>query len=187
MFDYNKIVRNIYIDEIEQFKEFLAGGIYSSFSNECNEKIISLENDFVNKNNALPIIDQEFNYQELQYLKSLKTLSIYRLLSSLYVELFSIWELQVRDYGNGVKKYYNKRMEEYAQLVNTLKHGKASLPNKTESSFDKLKAINSKYLQSSQEFFNIIPGIHGGEILNISLQDLLSLCDEIIGIWSNLE
>lgn len=186
-FDLNKITRNMYIDEVCQYKEFLSNGNYQNFACQVNKDISIMYNKLENDYDSLSDLDMHCRIQEFDYFKSLKMLSVYRYLSSFYLTLFSIWELQIENYDEKIKKYYNNRIEEFANLVNVLKHGKKALKPNKKSAFEKLQEMKSFYLNKSIEFNAIIEGIHGGEILNISLTDLLSLCDEIIKIWKNMK
>ncbi len=77
-------------------------------------------------------------------------------------------------------------MKEFAFLVNTLKHGKEQLNNK-ESSYQKLKTMNSDFLKYNKTFSNIYEGMFSGIIMNISIKNFNELCDEMIDIWNNLK
>lgn len=175
----------MYIDEITQYKQFLSSDIYEKFEKKSNTAINKLNTDFENACKGLSELDIERLSQELDYEVSLVQLAPFRFLSSLYLGLFSVWELQVKNYPpKTIRTHETARMKEFANLVNVLKHGKEPRRDKKESSYDKLKKSSSAYLQPSH-FDKIIREVHGGVILNISLIDLLSLCDEIINIWSN--
>lgn len=188
MFDLDTITRTIYIDELKQFKESFLKNLFSSYSNSTIDEIEILNRNFEKETKSLSFEEFSPLLDEFRYNLSLKKLSEYRLLSALYIVLSSIWELQVNDYNqNSVQKYYNRIITSFLHVSNLLKHGRNKKHVKGKTSYQKLKEMDSKYLESSYYFKDIIEHLHGGEILNISLEDLKAICDEMIRIWSSLE
>lgn len=188
MFDLDTITRTIYIDELKQFKESFLKNLFSSYSNSTIDEIEILNRNFEKETKSLSFEEFSPLLDEFRYNLSLKKLSEYRLLSALYIVLSSIWELQVNDYNqNSVQKYYNGIITSFLHVSNLLKHGRNKKHVKGKTSYQKLKEMDSKYLESSYYFKDIIEHLHGGEILNISLEDLKAICDEMIRIWSSLE
>lgn len=184
--NFDKIIRNGYIDEIKNFNE-TSNKVYNSFQKKQDKKKLKIQDKFNAISKNLHSSEElEIRYSEYQYDIGLLELSIYRILASLYIGLFSIWELQVINYNRKIKKYYNEKMKEFAFLVNTLKHGKEQLNNK-ESSYQKLKTMNSDFLKYNKTFSNIYEGMFSGIIMNISIKNFNELCDEMIDIWNNLK
>lgn len=182
-FNLSKITKIFYIDELKNFKDYASTIL--TFSNgklQTRKKI--LEQELLDIDNSdLDENDKECAYQEFQYKLSLNELQYYKVHSALYQLLFSIWENQVRDYFksesktkiNKILNKYNEDIRELNLLVNALKHGKGQ-------SCNTLKEYYQKYFRNS--FVDILPGIHGCEILDISESNLILHCDKIIDIWS---
>lgn len=188
MFDLDTITRSIYIDELKQFKESFLKNLFISYSNNTIDEIEILNKGFEKETESLSFEEFSPLLDEFRYNLSLKKLSEYRLLSALHIVLSSIWELQVNDYKqNSVQKYYNEIITSFLHVANLLKHGRNKKHVKGKTSYQKLKEMDSKYLEKSYYFKDIIEHLHGGEILNISLEDLIAICDEMIRIWNSLE
>lgn len=186
VFDFDELTRSTYIDEIRQFKEFLMSNVYKDFSLSIDKEIKLMKKTFEIKCCDLSDLEYGMERDEFCYSQSLKMLSKYRFISMLYMGLFSIWELQTVDY-KGISTYYNDRMKEFALVVNTLKHSKKPNSKNNKCSYRELKAMNSKYLNPKNDFDKIISNLHGGEILDLSIADLIELCDEIISIWRQIK
>lgn len=183
---FTRAFQNVYIEEIKQYKHFISSGLYENYYKQVNEEICSMEQIFYAQ--SAPMSDFEFDCgeQELVFDVSIKQLLCYRFLSSLYIGLYSIWELQCMNLMARKLDSCSERIKEFANVVNALKHGNNPLKDRI-SSYQKLKESNSNYIKRSKKFEKIIPYLHGGEILNISIDDLLSICDAIIEIWGRDE
>ena len=187
MEEFCKVYRDIYIDELNQFRKLISDELYTNLANKVNCIIAKSEQDFYEICKSFDEAEIAVQRQNLEYIMGINQLMLYRFLSAFYQVIYSIWELQVAYYsGMKIEQHYNERITEFGLLVNVLKHGKYPPRGRAEGSYDKLKEKKSNYLQKSEKFKNIIPEIYGGEILNLSIDDLLELCDEIICIWSNM-
>ena len=183
---FTRAFQNVYIEEIKQYKHFISSGVYENYYKQVHEEICSMEHNFYTQSTSMSDFEFDCGEQELVFDASIKQLLCYRFLSSLYIGLYSIWELQCMNLMARKLDSCSERIKEFANVVNTLKHGNNPLKDRVWS-YQKLKDSNSKYLKRSIKFEKIIPYLHGGEILNISIEDLLSLCDEIIDIWERDE
>lgn len=184
--DLDKITRDMYIDELKDFKNY-ASDLLNVYQYNFQTKKNILEQELCDKDKgSLDENGKEFNYQEFQYKLSLCELQFYKIHSALYQLLFSIWENQLINYYrskttheiNKIKKEYNSQISELYSLINTLKHGKGK-------SYNNLKEKYPKYFNDC--FFNIIRAIHACEILDISKTNLMQHCDNIISIWNTKE
>ena len=89
--DFDRIIRNGYIDEIKNFNE-TSKKVYNSFQRKQNKKKLEIKNKFNTISKSLySSEDLEINYSEYLYNVGLLELSTYRILASLYIGLFFFW------------------------------------------------------------------------------------------------
>ena len=135
---------------------------------------------FEAENKGMDFYEFEAEADEVRFQNSMKSLMCYRLYSSLYQNIFSIWELQVQDSYAPVRLDYNDKITEFKTVVNVLKHGSGR-------SYDFLKRIDSKYLQEPKEFPYLLPNVHSGRTLNLEFKDLPEFCDTLIKAWEDID
>ena len=178
--NFKEITKKLYIQELKNFKNIAVKFLeqVEKYYLKMRKKLIKRKNHVLKKflNNEY---ETEIRKSDYQFKLSHNQLNYYRILSSLYQTLFSIWETEIQEYGNSINyKNCNNDIAELYCVVNVLKHGKGA-------SLENLKANYKYYLQ--HHYFDIISATQSGIIINISKTNFIEFCDKIIDIWYHLE
>ncbi len=177
---FGQFQRQTFIEEIKNYKKYLMSEPLKKFRDDMINEIDENWKKFEAENKGMDFYEFEAEADEVRFQNSMKSLMCYRLYSSLYQNIFSIWELQVQDSYTPVKLDYNDKITEFKTVVNVLKHGSGR-------SYDYLKRIDSKYLQEPKEFPYLLPNVHSGRTLNLEFKDLPEFCDTLIKAWEDID
>lgn len=177
---FGQFQRQTFIEEIKNYKRYLMSEPLKKFKDDMINEIDENWKKFEAENKGMDFYEFEAEADEVRFQNSMKSLMCYRLYSSLYQNIFSIWELQVQDSYTPVRLDYNDKITEFKTVVNVLKHGSGR-------SYDFLKRIDSKYLQEPKEFPYLLPNVHSGRTLNLEFKDLPEFCDTLIKAWEDID
>lgn len=177
---FGQFQRQTFIEEIKNYKKYLMSEPLKKFKDDMINEIDENWKKFETENKGMDFYEFEAEADEVRFQNSMKSLMCYRLYSSLYQNIFSIWELQVQDSYTPVKLDYNDKITEFKTVVNVLKHGSGR-------SYDYLKRIDSKYLQEPKEFPYLLQNVHSGRTLNLEFKDLPEFCDTLIKAWEDID
>lgn len=177
---FGQFQRQTFIEEIKNYKKYLMSEPLKKFKDDMINEIDENWKKFEAENKGMDFYEFEAEADEVRFQNSMKSLMCYRLYSSLYQNIFSIWELQVQDSYAPVRLDYNDKITEFKTVVNVLKHGSGR-------SYDFLKRIDSKYLQEPKEFPYLLPNVHSGRTLNLEFKDLPEFCDTLIKAWEDID
>lgn len=177
---FGQFQRQTFIEEIKNYKRYLMSEPLKKFKDDMINEIDENWKKFEAENKGMDFYEFEAEADEVRFQNSMKSLMCYRLYSSLYQNIFSIWELQVQDSYAPVRLDYNDKITEFKTVVNVLKHGSGR-------SYDFLKRIDSKYLQEPKEFPYLLPNVHSGRTLNLEFKDLPEFCDTLIKAWEDID
>lgn len=177
---FGQFQRQTFIEEIKNYKRYLMSEPLKKFKDDMINEIDENWKKFEAENKGMDFYEFEAEADEVRFQNSMKSLMCYRLYSSLYQNIFSIWELQVQDSYAPVRLDYNDKITEFKTVVNVLKHGSGR-------SYDYLKRIDSKYLQEPKEFPYLLPNVHSGRTLNLEFKDLPEFCDTLIKAWEDID
>ena len=177
---FGQFQRQTFIEEIKNYKKYLMSEPLKKFKDDMMNEIDENWKKFEAENKGMDFYEFEAEADEVRFQNSMKSLMCYRLYSSLYQNIFSIWELQVQDSYAPVRLDYNDKITEFKTVVNVLKHGSGR-------SYEYLKRIDSKYLQEPKEFPYLLPNVHSGRTLNLEFKDLPEFCDTLIKAWEDID
>lgn len=177
---FGQFQRQTFIEEIKNYKKYLMSEPLKKFKDDMINEIDENWKKFEAENKGMDFYEFEAEADEVRFQNSMKSLMCYRLYSSLYQNIFSIWELQVQDSYAPVRLDYNDKITEFKTVVNVLKHGSGR-------SYDYLKRIDSKYLQEPKEFPYLLQNVHSGRTLNLEFKDLPEFCDTLIKAWEDID
>lgn len=177
---FGQFQRQTFIEEIKNYKKYLMSEPLKKFKDDMINEIDENWKKFEAENKGMDFYEFEAEADEVRFQNSMKSLMCYRLYSSLYQNIFSIWELQVQDSYTPVRLDYNDKITEFKTVVNVLKHGSGR-------SYDYLKRIDSKYLQEPKEFPYLLQNVHSGRTLNLEFKDLPEFCDTLIKAWEDID
>ena len=174
-FNYNQWKCLNYIDEIRRQQKIYARRPDLACKNRIMQEIAEKNAKF----DSNIIFANEFEEDDLieQYQESVSELMIeyFNELSAMFQKMYTIFENQVAlETPFDLSKY--PKIYEIKEVVNVLKHNDGR-------AYKGLKALNSKFVQPSTEFKNIIPSMCSQIILNIEDSDLEEFCNEVEKAW----
>lgn len=124
--------------------------------------------------------DKEYLIERYQHRVSELTLEYYRELSSMFKEIYTIFENQLAidtsEGGPRLNLRTYQKISEFNSVVNVLKHGKGR-------SLDDLKRSQSKFIQSPREFTELNPWMTSTLVLNLEYRDITNFCNEVVELW----
>ncbi len=191
-FHYEDLMYHVFIKELKKQKEVVEKREDLVLKNRIIEEI-KQENERVSallQELDIPIEIQDGLISDFQEFEAEKIIEYYNAISATFQKAYAIFENQTAKTGTTIdfKKY--SKIKEMNYAVNVLKHRRGN-------SYNKLQAMQSKYLDSPKELLSIDPQMpanvimdnisynYSGEILNLEHEDLIEFFDEAAQVWAD--
>ena len=164
-----------YIEELRRQREVYSHRPDLAFKKEIMKQIDEKNKEFDQKMKLLNEFQEEDLIDQYQHDVSALLINYYNELSTMFQNIYTIFENQVALESHFDLNNYPK-IKEFKEVVNVLKHNNGR-------AYNYLKSINSKYVLHTNEFVNIIPGMTSKIIMNIEYNDIEEFCNEVEKAW----